>query len=162
MPLVLAQRYITPRKGGGSVPWTIRCVERRVSPARRGGLENSAGDREDSLNRRRGGDRRADGTPGPASRIRVLVVEDNRVMRDGLARLLAPYPDVDIVASADKAGAATQQLREVKPPPQVVLLDAGLSDGDSHTFLADLKATEPDTKAIVIDFVPAQQDVDQF
>lgn len=81
-------------------------------------------------------------------------------MRDGLARLLAGYPDVDIVASAESASAATQQLREAKP--QVVLLDAALANGDSYTFLSNLKQSAPDAKAIVMDFVPAQQDVTQF
>jgi len=94
------------------------------------------------------------------SRIRVLVVEDNRLMRDGLARLLAGYPDVEIVASADTADAGTQLLRSAKP--QVVLLDAALANSDSYTFLANLKATAPDAKAVVMDFVPAQQDVTQF
>jgi len=81
-------------------------------------------------------------------------------MRDGLARLLSAFPDVDIVASADSASAATQQLRDAKP--QVVLLDAALANGDSFAFLSSLKQAAPDAKAIVIDFVPAQQDVTQF
>jgi len=81
-------------------------------------------------------------------------------MRDGLARLLGAYSDVDIVASAENANAGTQLLRDAKP--QVVLLDAALANGDSYTFLATLKATAPDAKAVVMDFVPAQQDVHQF
>lgn len=81
-------------------------------------------------------------------------------MRDGLARLLGAYPDVDIVASVESASAATQQLKDAKP--QVVLLDAALANGDSYTFLSNLKQAAPDAKAIVMDFVPAQHDVTQF
>lgn len=81
-------------------------------------------------------------------------------MRDGLTRLLGVYPDVDVVASAESANAATQQLKDAKP--QVVLLDAALANGESYAFLSTLKQTAPDAKAIVIDFVPAQQDVTQF
>jgi DNA-binding NarL/FixJ family response regulator len=159
MPLVPGQKYITSKNWGWSVPWTIRRVERRVSPQRRRGLDNRSADRDGNVNRRRA-ERRA-GTPAVAgSRVRVLVVEDNRLMRDGLARLLAGYADVDIVASAESAHAATPLLRDAKP--QVVLLDAALANGDSYTFLANLKATAPDAKAIVMDFVPAQQDVHQF
>jgi DNA-binding NarL/FixJ family response regulator len=113
----------------------------------------------DGVNRRRG-ERRVGSTPVPAARIRVLVVEDNRLMRDGLARLLAAFPDVEIVASAEDAASATATLRDAWP--QVVLLDAALANGDSQTFLSNLKSTSPDAKAIVIDFVPAQQDVQQF
>jgi DNA-binding NarL/FixJ family response regulator len=111
------------------------------------------------LNRRRA-ERRVASSPVPTARIRVCVVEDNRLMRDGLARLLGAYPDVEIVASAGDAHTATQQLRDAKP--QVVLLDAALANGDSYAFLANLKATAPDAKAVVMDFVPAQQDVTQF
>ena len=99
-------------------------------------------------------------TPAPAARIRVLVVEDNRLMRDGLARLLAAFPDVEVVASAENATSAGAALRDARP--QVVLLDAALANGESQTFLSKLKSTSPDAKTIVIDFVPAQQDVQQF
>ena len=122
-------------------------------------MDNRAAERDGSLNRRRA-ERRAGGKPTAAPRIRVLVVEDNRLMRDGLARLLSGYADVDIVASAESANAAAQLLRDAKP--QVVLLDAGLANGDSYSFLANLKATAPGAKAVVMDFVPAQQDVHQF
>jgi DNA-binding NarL/FixJ family response regulator len=122
-------------------------------------LDNRAVEREGSVNRRRT-ERRVATPPVPTARIRVLVVEDNRLMRDGLARLLGAYSDVDIVASAESANAGTQLLRDAKP--QVVLLDAALANGDSYAFLAKLKATAPDAKAVVMDFVPAQQDVHQF
>ena len=95
-----------------------------------------------------------------AARIRVLVVEDNRLMRDGLARLLGAYPDVDIVASVETASAATPLLQNSRP--QVVLLDASLANGDSFNFLKTLRASAPDTKAVLMDFVPAQQDVTEF
>jgi DNA-binding NarL/FixJ family response regulator len=131
-----------------------------VSPQRRRGIDNRTSDRDGSLNRRRGGDRRAGAPPTPVARIRVLVVEDNRLMRDGLARLLSVYPDVEIAASVENANSGVQQLRDIKP--QVVLLDAGLANGESYGFLTNLKATAPDAKVIVMDFVPAQQDVHQF
>jgi DNA-binding NarL/FixJ family response regulator len=113
----------------------------------------------DGVDRRRG-ERRVGSTPAPVAHVRVLVVEDNRLMRDGLARLLAAFPDVEVVASAENANVASAALRDARP--QVVLLDGALADGESHTFLSNLKSTSPDAKAIVIDFVPAQQDVQRF
>src|SRR5207344_992899 len=98
-----------------------RRVERRVSAQRRRGIDNRAAERDGSVNRRRT-ERRAGAASVGASRIRVLIVEDNRLMRDGLARLLGAYGDVEIVASAESANAATPLLRDAKP--QVVLLDA--------------------------------------
>ena len=117
-------------------------------------------EREGMQNRRRA-ERRAAGAPVPSgARTRVLLVEDNRLMRDGLTRLLGAYPEVDVVAAVDNATAALQQLRDLKP--QVVLLDAALANGESHAFLTSVKSIAPQGKTIMMDFVPAQQDVHQF
>jgi DNA-binding NarL/FixJ family response regulator len=115
----------------------------------------------DGVQNRRRAERRVASSAVPATaRIRVLVIEDNRLMRDGLARLLGANPEVDVVAAVEGAHAGLQQVRDSKP--QVVLLDAALANGDSHKFLTDLKAMAPSAKAIMMDFVPAQQDVHQF
>ncbi|MGH7531553.1 MAG: LuxR C-terminal-related transcriptional regulator [Gemmatimonadales bacterium] len=108
---------------------------------------------------RRGPDRRR-GAAEPATRIRVLVIEDNRIMRDGLTRVLAGYTDIDVVAAVDGAAAGRQQAREAKP--SIVLVDAALAGGETHAFLAGLKSAAPQAKAIVMDFIPARQDVTQF
>jgi DNA-binding NarL/FixJ family response regulator len=115
----------------------------------------------DGVQNRRRAERRVASSAVPATaRIRVLVIEDNRLMRDGLARLLSANSEVDVVAAVEGANAGLQQIRDTKP--QVVLLDAALANGDSHKFLTDLKAMAPTVKAIMMDFVPAQQDVHQF
>lgn len=115
----------------------------------------------DGVQNRRRAERRVASSAVPATaRIRVLVIEDNRLMRDGLARLLGANSEVDVVAAVEGANAGLQQVRDTKP--QVVLLDAALANGDSHKFLNDLKAMAPTAKAIMMDFVPAQQDVHQF
>ncbi len=40
-------------------------------------------------------------------RIRVLVVDDHAVVREGYRRLLEKQPDIEVVAEAEDAGAAT-------------------------------------------------------
>jgi len=52
------------------------------------------------LNRRQA-DRRVGEPPARTSRLLVLVVHDNPLMRDGLARLLATYPDLEVVTGAE-------------------------------------------------------------
>ena len=139
--------------------WTIRRVERRVSPQRRRGLDNRLVER-DSDRARRGPDRRASAQESATPRIRLLVIEDNRLMRDGLTRLLGTFGDIDVVAAVDGASAGLQHVRDAKP--DVVLVDAALANNDSHTFVAGLKTVTPPVKAIIMDFVPARQDVTQF
>jgi DNA-binding NarL/FixJ family response regulator len=123
-------------------------------------LDNRLAERDGSKNRRSADRRLAQQAGASPTHIRVLVIEDNRLMRDGLSRLLAAYSDVEIGAAVETGQAGMEQLRELKP--HVVLLDAALANGDSHAFLAKLKSIAPETKAIMMDFVPAQQDVHQF
>jgi len=57
-------------------------------------------------------------------RIQILVIEDNRLLRDGLAALLDSQGEFKVVASAEGASGALQRLQEHKP--NVVLVDDGL------------------------------------
>ena len=65
-----------------------------------------------------------------AKTISILVVEDNRLVRDGIIAMLAEQPDLKVVAAVDRPPAALEKAREVKP--EVVLVDAALGDHDSE------------------------------
>jgi DNA-binding NarL/FixJ family response regulator len=95
-----------------------------------------------------------------AKRIPVLVVEDNRLVRDGIAAMLAEQPDLTVVAAVDRADAALRRAREMKP--QVVLVDAGLGDHDSHRLVADVKDVAPEARIIVMDLLPEPEDILDF
>jgi len=90
----------------------------------------------------------------------VLVIEDNRLVRDGLAALLGGHPDLKVVAAAESATAGLAHMRETKP--DVVLVDAALGNGDSHRLVRDLKSEGPRTRVIVMDLLPVQEDVIAF
>jgi DNA-binding NarL/FixJ family response regulator len=95
-----------------------------------------------------------------AKRILVLVIEDNRLVRDGLAALLGGHPDLKVVAAAESATAGLAHMRETKP--DVVLVDAALGNGDSHRLVRDLKREGPKARVIVMDLLPVQEDVIAF
>jgi DNA-binding NarL/FixJ family response regulator len=95
-----------------------------------------------------------------AKRILVLVIEDNRLVRDGLVALLGAQPDFKLVAAAEGANAGLVQVRETKP--HVVLVDAALGNHDSHRLVASLRQESPETKVIVMDLLPAHEDVIAF
>jgi len=95
-----------------------------------------------------------------AKRILVLVIEDNRLVRDGLAALLDAQPDFKVVAAAEGAHAGLLQLRETKP--HVVLVDATLGNNDSQRLVQSVRKEAPDSKVIVMDLLPAQEDVIEF
>src|SRR5580700_11225697 len=53
-------------------------------------------------------------------RIRVLVVDDQPLFRDGIAQLLSAQADIEVVGSADNLGDAIEQLRATKPDVALV------------------------------------------
>jgi DNA-binding NarL/FixJ family response regulator len=95
-----------------------------------------------------------------AKRIQVLVIEDNRLLRDGIAAMLTEQPDIKVVAAVDRAPAALERAREMKP--DVVLVDAGLGDHDSLRLVAAIKHTAPEVRIIVMDLLPVPEDVLDF
>ena len=95
-----------------------------------------------------------------AKRILVLVIEDNRLVRDGLAALLNAQPDFKVVAAAEGANAGLLQVLETKP--HVVLVDAALGNHDSHRLVQSVRKEAPESKVIVMDLLPAQEDIIGF
>jgi DNA-binding NarL/FixJ family response regulator len=95
-----------------------------------------------------------------AKRILVLVIEDNRLVRDGLAALLDAQPDFQVVAAAEGANAGLLQVLATKP--HVVLVDAALENHDSHRLVESVKKEAPESRVIVMDLLPAQEDVIEF
>lgn len=92
--------------------------------------------------------------------IPVFVIEDNRLLREGIVAQVGAHPDVRVVAAAASAEVALNGIRETRP--RVVLVDAGLADDNGHHFLARVREAAPDVRIIVMDLLPAQEDVAEF
>jgi len=58
--------------------------------------------------------------------IRVLLVEDQKLMRIGLKSLFLDYPEIEIVAEADTGRDALEKTKLIKP--DIILMDIGLPD----------------------------------
>ncbi len=95
-----------------------------------------------------------------AKRVSILVVEDNRLVRDGIIAMLAEQPDLKVVAAVDRPPAALEKAREVKP--EVVLLDAALGDHDSHRLVSAMKHAAPEVRIIVMDVLPVPEELHDF
>ena len=87
------------------------------------------------------------GAPGPGP-IRVLIADDQRVVRDGLAMLVALIDDVEVVGTACD-GAEAVRLAEAHRP-DVVLMDLRMPGTDGIAATADLRQRLPATRVLVL------------
>lgn len=90
--------------------------------------------------------------------ISVALIEDNRLVREGIAALLNQLPDLRVVAGESTGN--TAMLKNLKP--NVVLLDLGLRNGDSLRVAEDVRQGFPDSKIIVMDLLPVHEDIVEF
>jgi DNA-binding NarL/FixJ family response regulator len=92
--------------------------------------------------------------------ISLVLIDDNRLLREGLAGLIRKQPDFKILAASADIEEALRKVREAKP--RVVLLDFGLEDHDSLRVAATVHQEVPDARVIVMGLLPLQEDVAEF
>src|SRR2546429_2528545 len=92
-----------------------------------------------------------------AQRIRVLIIDDNRLMREGLSALLKAQPDLQVVGAVADLAAALGQVPEFTP--HVVLVDAGLGSCDGCRCVEQIRRSAPAARVIVMDLLPAPEEV---
>ena len=93
-------------------------------------------------------------------KIRLLVIEDNRLLRDGILTILKPYKDIIIVAASGDSNTTLSSIQQLKP--NVVLLDLGLRSQNSLHLVEMVRREFSEAKIIVMDLAPVQADVLQY
>lgn len=73
--------------------------------------------------------------------MRVIIVDDERLARAELRRLLAAHPDVEIIAEAANAAEAHELIAKHKP--DLLLLDVQMPGGSGFDLLSSLDRAPP-------------------
>ena len=94
------------------------------------------------------------------SGIRVLLIEDNRILREGITAMINEQADVQVAAVSDGKDNTLSKTRSAKP--NVVLMDLGLDSQNSLEVVRSLRKEFPDVKIIGMGLAPAQSDIMEF
>ncbi|MCW2579830.1 MAG: liaR2 [Blastococcus sp.] len=89
--------------------------------------------------------------------IRVLVVDDHPIVREGLAALLATVPDLEVVGQAGDGGSAVRLA--VQHRPDVVLMDLNLPGVPGLEATRRLQRQAPDAAVLVLTMVDDDETV---
>lgn len=82
------------------------------------------------------------------NKIRILVVDDQNVVREGMAAILSLQPDMEVVGEAEDGLQAVQIARKMKP--DVILLDMVMPHQDGLTTISKLKEISPAFRILVL------------
>ena len=81
-------------------------------------------------------------------RIRILVVEDQNVVREGLIAILSYQTDMEVVGEAGDGIQAVELARRTRP--DVILLDMVMPRQDGLTTIPKLRALVPEARILVL------------
>jgi NarL family two-component system response regulator LiaR len=83
-----------------------------------------------------------------AEKIKVLIVDDHQVVRQGLRTFLELHDDIEVVGEAGDGVAAVEMVRQLKP--DVVLMDLVMPRLDGIGATRQVKALDTDVKVIAL------------
>ncbi len=93
-------------------------------------------------------------------KIRLLLIEKNRLLREGLVSILKSRPDISIVATSGDSENTILKIHQLKP--NVILLDLNLRSQNSLHVVGLVKKEFPDAQVVVMDLAPVHGDVVQY
>jgi RNA polymerase sigma factor (sigma-70 family) len=80
--------------------------------------------------------------------VRVLLVDDDDLMRAGLRGVLSSDPEIEVVGEAGDGREAAYRTRLLRP--DVVLMDVRMPDLDGISATREVLATFPDVKVVIL------------
>jgi DNA-binding NarL/FixJ family response regulator len=80
--------------------------------------------------------------------VRVLLVDDDELMRAGLAAVLSSDDGIEVVGEASNGRSAIGRVRAAEP--DVVLMDVRMPDLDGIAATREISATHPEVKVVIL------------
>lgn len=81
-------------------------------------------------------------------KVKVLLVDDHKMMREGLRALLEVVPDIEVVGEAADGRSSLDLVRRLKP--DVVVMDIGMPDLNGVEATRRVRAEHPEARVIAL------------
>ena len=91
---------------------------------------------------------------GPSGRvekwqeIRVLIVDDHAILREGIRALLSLYPDIEVVGEAEDGLQAISMTRQLAP--DIVLMDIAMPGLGGLEATVEIRKQSPDSRVVIL------------
>ncbi|MGZ9159708.1 MAG: response regulator, partial [Candidatus Limnocylindrales bacterium] len=96
-------------------------------------------------------------TPPAARPLRLLVVDDHEVVRQGLVALLDRRDGFQVVAEAGTVADSIEMAR--RHQPDIVIMDVRLPDGSGIEACREIRAERPETRIVMLTSYPDDEAV---
>ncbi len=97
-------------------------------------------------------------TEGPTSRpLRLLVVDDHEVVRQGLVSLLERREGFQVVAQAGTVAEAIEAAHKYQP--DLIVMDVRLPDGSGIEACREIRSEQPQTRVVILTSYPDEEAV---
>ena len=94
------------------------------------------------------------------SKIRVFLVDDHLILREGIRSLLGKVPDIEIVGEADEGGEAVAKVEQLVP--DVVLMDITMPGMSGLEATQQIKQKYPQVKVLILTIHETNQYLSQM